>query len=198
MAYILSLISNTANTTLAPIRVIKDKLYDTFLGEHNNNDLCAMERLHPKNSFTDEYSMYLSDPHEIHPGLFLGSAHNAASYVTLLKYNIKYIINVTAEISDYYPSSFTYYRISIRDNNTDSIKDYFEESFDVISYYLNKNDGNVLIHCYMGASRSATIAANYISKTTNIDINIVLADMKKIRPTINPTIKFVRDLNNDQ
>jgi hypothetical protein len=194
MAYIYSILEKTTNATLAPMRVMKDKIYDAVLGKYNQRELNTMERLYPKN-IVDEYTVCFGDPHEVYPRLFLGSAYNAASYETLVKYNIKYIINVTVEISNYYPLLFTYHQISIRDNNTDSIQHHFNDSYEVINNFLEANNGNVLVHCYMGASRSATIVANYISKKTKRDIGIILNELKQQRPIVNPTIKFVSELN---
>jgi protein-tyrosine phosphatase len=108
--------------------------------------------------------------------------------------NIKYIVNVSAEISNYYPDHFTYYQIPIRDNNAESIRPHFQESFEKIDSFLEKNDGNVFVHCFMGASRSATIVANYISRKTNDDITTILVNLKKQRPVVNLTNQFVSDL----
>lgn len=194
MTYLYSFLEKTTNNILAPLKVAKDKIYDAVLGDYNKNEFNAMERMYPKSTF-EEYTVSLGDPHEVYPRLYLGSAYNAASYETLKKYKIKYIINVTAEISNYYPSSFTYYNIKIRDNNTDSISNYLDDSYDVIANFLNMNDGNVLVHCYMGASRSATIVANYISRKTTTDIYIVLKNLKEVRSIINPTTKFASELS---
>ena len=40
-----------------------------------------------------------------------GSAYNAASYYDLKEKNIKMILNVTSEISEYYPDDFEYHNI---------------------------------------------------------------------------------------
>jgi protein-tyrosine phosphatase len=115
----------------------------------------------------------------------------------LKKNNIKYIINVSCEISNYYPNELQYYRISIRDNNSESIKTYFQNSRKIIDNFLKLNDGNILVHCYMGASRSATIVADFISYKTKKDITEVLKTMTEKRPIINLTEKFTRDLIDD-
>jgi len=194
MTYLYSFLERTTNNVFAPMRVAKDKIYDAVLGDYNRNEFNTMERMYPKNTM-EEYTVSFGDPHEVYPRLYLGSAYNAASYETLTKYNIKYIINVTTEISNYYPSLFTYYNIKIRDNNTDSISHHLSDSYDVIANYLSMNDGNVFVHCYMGASRSATIVANYISQKTQTDIHIVLKNLKEKRSIINPTTKFASELN---
>ena len=46
--------------------------------------------------------------------------------------NIKVIINVTTEISEYYPDEFIYLRYKLYDNNKHSIKHYLEQSYEDI------------------------------------------------------------------
>jgi hypothetical protein len=188
-----SIIESTINKILVPIRVFKDKIYNV-INKDSNNNMKKIERIFPKNNIT-EYYTFFGPPTEIFPRIFLGSAYNAASYDILISNNIKFIINVTDEITNYYPDHFVYYNIKIADNNNDSIYQYLEESFKLINDFLELNDGNILIHCFMGASRSASIAANYISKQTNTDITDVINDMKYKRDVVNPTQQFFTDLH---
>lgn len=154
-----------------------------------------MERLHPQANMLTGYTHFFSLPTQVHNGLYLGSAYNASCWYTLEQLNIKYIVNVTAEISNYYEKSgITYYRIPIRDDNNESIQSYFEESYKKIEEFLNKKDGNILVHCYMGASRSATIVAKFIAKKEGSDITDVLENLIERRPIVNPTKQFVKDL----
>lgn len=188
---IFSTIERTTNTILAPVKVIKDKVYDVLTCDDKKTK--DIQRMYPKSTIT-EYISFVSNPTEVYPRLFLGSACNAASFHTLVDLKIKYIINVSVEISNYYPKYFTYYQIPIRDDNTESIRQYFTSSAEKIDSFLSNNDGNILIHCYMGASRSATIMANYISIKTNDDITTILDNLKQQRPVVNLTQQFVSDL----
>jgi len=161
----------------------------------NQPETKKMMRLYPPTNMLFGYAYFFSSPTKVHDGLYLGSAYNASCWYTLEKLNIKYVVNVTAEISNYYESSgIIYYRIPIRDDNNESIQSYFDESCNKIEEFLSKKDGNVLVHCYMGASRSATIVARYIAKKKEIDIVDVLANLTKIRPIVNPTHQFMLDL----
>lgn len=161
----------------------------------------------PKNIFED-YVYFCSNPTKVYSiknnkhsdtvknvcCIYLGSAYNAACYYTLKEYNIKYIINVTEEISNYYENNITYHRIPIRDDNCQSIKPYLQESYEIIKKFLAEEKGNILIHCYMGKSRSATVVANFISKETGNNVTEVLNNLMLIRPIVNPTEKFASDL----
>lgn len=156
-----------------------------------------MERLYPTTGFFTSYMHFFSDPTHVYTGLYLGSAYNAACWYTLEKFGIKYIINVTTEIDNYHEQyGITYFKIPIRDDNNESIQIYLEESYNKIDEFLNKKNGNVLVHCYMGASRSATIVANYIAKKSDTDVTDVITNLIERRPVVNPTQQLVADLIN--
>jgi len=190
MSKIYNSIKNIANCILAPIRVFNDKIYDYIYLQSTKNEI---HRMYSTNVFT-EYFTFFCKPHEIYPRIFLGSACNAASYKILKDHNIKFIINVSAEISNYYPKDFEYYQILIRDDNNESIHKYFDITYDVIENFINTKEGNILIHCFMGASRSATIVANYVSKKTGNNITQIIDDMKNKRNVVNPTYQYLNDL----
>lgn len=199
---LVSFIERAANTVLAPVRVAKDKIYDAFTYDEKTNagdvdsrstEIKEIQRMYPKNVIA-EYVSFFGSPQEVYPRIFLGSSFNADLFYQLKDLNVKYIVNVSVEMSNCYPDHFTYYQIPIRDNNAESIRPYFQESFEKIESFLEKNDGNVFVHCYMGASRSATIVANYISRKTNDDITTILVNLKKQRPVVNLTNQFVSDL----
>lgn len=195
MNYIYGLIE-LPNALIAPIRVISDKIYDyTFINSTIENEK-EMERLYQKNILLDTITPFIT-PTEVYPRIYLGSAVKAASYYTMKSLGIKYIINVSVEMSNYYPDYFTYYQIPIRDNNNESIKKYLNESYNKINEFLDKNDGNIFVHCHMGASRSVTIVTNFICKKTDRNMYEVFNEIKQMRPNINPTIMFVNDLKQE-
>ncbi len=164
-------------------------------GLDSQNISKKMERLYPPTGFIASYVHFFSDPTEVHSGLYLGSAYNAACWYTLENFGIKYIVNVTAEIDNFHEQyGITYYKIPIKDDNNESIKDYLKESYDKIDEFISKKDGNVLVHCYMGASRSATIVANYIANKTDTDVTDVISNLIERRPIVNPTQQLVADL----
>ena len=192
--YLASFLTWAKDTVSAPYRVIVDKAYDGYYNGISDDN--QIQRVFPKSTTTESLLSYFSHPTEIYKRIYLGSAINAASEETLKQLNIKFIVNVTEEISNYHPNSFTYYNIKIRDDNKQSIKKHFLESFNKIEEFLNNNpDGNILVHCFKGASRSATIVINYVSKKEGIDVTQVLSDIKKKRPIVNITSKYLEDLN---
>ena len=114
--------------------------------------------------------------------------------------DIKVILNVTKEISEYYPEEFVYFHYDIYDNNIESIGDYLEKAYQDIKKYQAEYNGNILIHCYMGASRSATILLYYLMKEMKNDEGLpithrdALEHLRSKRPVVNPTHRFTKDL----
>ena len=173
--------------------IIKIELYEN---ENKGNNT----RIYPVSSLYDEYSTFYGGPTHIIDGLYLGSAFNAASYDTLKNLNIKVIINATSEISNYYPDDFIYLRYSLYDNNKTRIINYLENSFNDIQHHQKNTPGNILIHCFMGASRSASIIIYYLMKTqknkdgTPMNFDDAFKFIRNMRCIVNPTFRLTKDL----
>ncbi len=177
---------------------IKD--YDGVLKIELYQDEDKSTRIYPPVGYYTEYSSFWSEPTHVVDNIYLGSAYNAASYKTLKNRNIKVIMNATTEISDYYPDDFTYLRYKLYDNNKHSIKKYLEKSYDDIKYHQEHTPGNILVHCFMGASRSASIVIYYLMRTqkkpdnTYFTFDDAIAFLKEKRIVVNPTFRLTKDL----
>lgn len=103
---------------------------------------------------------------EIENRLFLGNRHDAIN-VSLLK-KIHVIINVTKDI-DFIDSTKINIRVPINDPGLKFTKDkrYFLNNLDnilkTIKQYISENK-NILIHCYAGKQRSASLMLIYLTK----------------------------------
>lgn len=197
------------------LRVLYDKLTDYFApdpepGDSDSEDLLInygdlintesyqdeseTSRLYKPSGPYLEYSTFFRYPTHIIDNIYLGSAFNAASYETLRDLNIKIIINATAEISEYYPQEFTYIRYKLYDNNKNSVKKYLEDAYNNIKYHQENTKGNILIHCFMGASRSASLVIYYLIKTKSYSFDEALNFVKNKRAIVNPTFRLTKDL----
>jgi hypothetical protein len=143
-----------------------------------------------------KYKYFFSNATEIVTSLFLGSSFNAYDIYFLRRKRINVIINITDEINNFYETdnSLTYYRFPIRDNNLDEINTILNESYNIIDHHL-KNGDKVLVHCYMGASRSASVVIYYMMKKYKISYKKALEIVKTLRPVVNLTEKFHNTLN---
>jgi len=148
-------------------------------------------------------------PTNIIDNIYLGNGYNASNYSVIRDYNIKYIVNVTKEIPNYYeynivsttntsciPSNLDikYFTIPILDNDEGHISVHISNVLDFIEEAQSKNDGNILIHCYMGSSRSASIVLAYLIYKYNFTLKNALKYIKKKRDIVNININFINDI----
>ena len=186
----------------APIKVLYNKSHSyikNYFYNKNYDQNIEIERYYDR---IDTYSQVLSFfkcPTYIIDNIYVGNARNAASKSILTENNIKMIVNVTEDIPIFYPDIYTYHQIKIEDNNKDSIKNFLEKSYTEIKEFQEKSNENILIHCFMGASRSVSILIYYILKEKKIkgeiiDIDETIKFIKDKRSIINPTLKLISDI----
>ena len=186
------------NYIYGSIYILGKKLYDYLVSVpiiHNTNQL--IKRTEAGLPWYSKYKYFFSDANQIITNLFLGSSFNAYDIYFLNRKRINVILNITDEISNFYEtdSQFTYYRFPIRDNNSDEITSILNESYNVIEHHISRGD-RILVHCYMGASRSASVVIHYIMKKYKIPYWKAVRTIKIQRPVINLTEKFDNTLNN--
>lgn len=211
------IINKAMDSIAANSRVLFDKVTDyigyygrgKFLNAKDQSDLSNEEILN-KRIFTpvgkmNECRGYYKEPTHIVDNIYLGSGYNAASYNCLNSYNIKCVVNMAHELRNYH-QNVEYYKKGVYDDNKDKLNsDDFE---DVYNYIVNMRDkltnedgtynGNILIHCFMGASRSAIIMAYYLVKNSElndeeIEIEQAIEYIKSKRDHVNPTYRLLKD-----
>lgn len=217
------------NHLTSTIRVLYDKLYQFTTQEYenssdlNNNSFTVIDdcpnnkyqseidtdRLFPEDYIFKDYKVAMGEPTHIIDNLYLGSSFNAGNYHTLKKFNIKIIINVTSEIRNYFENcnEFKYHKFDILDDNKSSMVLHLNKTYDIIKKSQDNQDGNILIHCFMGKSRSLAIVLYYLLKTHKKDngdymtFDEALDFIKEKRTIVNPTHRLAKDIllntNND-
>ncbi|RIB30610.1 protein-tyrosine phosphatase-like protein [Gigaspora rosea] len=125
-------------------------------------------------------NMYAS---EIFPRLYVGSTLAASDRAWLMDHNITHILSVTDHPPQQFLESYKYKTIPIRDNDSTNIMEHFDTTYEFI-YHALKENGNVLVHCQRGISRSATIAIAYIMKNSQIVSAAAYHFVKSKRPII--------------
>lgn len=174
--------------------------YNQFLRIDKYANEKDSRRILPEVGLYTEFSFFFSSPTPIVDNIYLGSAFNAASYDTLIEYNISVIINVTKEISNYFPDDFNYIKYDLYDNNEHSILEYLNDAYKKIKHHQHNTTGNILVHCYMGRSRSASVVIYYLMRSCYNDkgelysFDEALEYVKNKRPIVNPTFRFTKDL----
>ena len=131
---------------------------------------------------------------EIINRIYIGSYLNANNFEELEKNNIKYILNCAIECKNIYEDKIKYLKLDIKDQNNFPIQDYFEKGNQFIRESLNNNDGNILIHCKEGKSRSITLLMAYLIKYQNENTNSAYKIIKAKRQSAMPNLGFMYKL----
>ena len=72
----------------------------------------------------------------------------------------------------WWSNEIIYKKYGLYDNNKQPIAHYLEQTYqDIITFQNEHPNKNILIHCFMGASRSASILTHYIYKRYKLNIN---------------------------
>lgn len=190
---------------IAPFKIAYDRIHHFLFINDNTSEnsdrelyITEEERLFKQMGMLKRTFIFFDEPTHIIDGIYLGSAYNAAKQGNIDKYNFGMIINVTRELSKYCnDENVIYHNFPIYDNNKDSITDYLDESYDKINTFL-KDDNNkkILIHCFMGASRSASVMIHYLMKKYSMTFEAAIKFVRSKRQTVNLTKKLANDLKN--
>lgn len=175
--------------------MLKDKIVNTLYHKKLQNE--SVERMEPsQTTLVGNLIKLCREPTLVMDRIFLGNAYNASNFVSLVENHIGLIINITFEIPNYFEDDFEYHSIRIDDVNGASILPYFDTVNTIISTYLENNPSkNVLIHCFMGSSRSASLAAVYYSYVNNSSIDDAIQHMKTKRDIVNINTSFVAEMH---
>ena len=139
-------------------------------------------------------SQYYSNATEILPGLWLGDLKASLDTGFLGDKQIQCIINCT----DRYPFSDIplikiKHRVPIKDNleieEVAKLYHCLDELADLIKQHLPNH--NILIHCYAGKQRSASILIAFLMKYGQLDLSSATLAIKSKRPDVfEPSFNF--------
>ncbi|KAM7485642.1 hypothetical protein LguiA_001651 [Lonicera macranthoides] len=136
-----------------------------------------------------------SVPSKIEEGLYLGSIGAANNKTGLKSLNVTHILTVANSLSPPHPNDFTYKIVGVPDREDINISQHFDECFDFIDDARRKG-GGVLVHCFVGRSRSVTIVVAYLMKKHGMTLSAALEHVKSKRPIAAPNTGFMLQLLN--
>ncbi|XP_022738860.1 dual specificity protein phosphatase PHS1-like [Durio zibethinus] len=143
-------------------------------------------------------------PSLITRSLFIGGALAARSVFTLQHLGITHILclcsNEIGQSDSQYPDLFEYKNFSICDNEDSNISSIFEEACDFIDH-VEQIGGRVLVHCFEGKSRSATVVIAYLMLRKNLTLLEAWNALKRVHRRAQPNDGFARillDLDREQ
>ncbi|KAL0415546.1 UNVERIFIED_CONTAM: Dual specificity protein phosphatase PHS1 [Sesamum latifolium] len=136
-------------------------------------------------------------PSPISGGLFIGGALAARSVYTLQLLGITHILclcsNEIGQEDSQFPELFEYKNFSICDNEDTNISEIFQEAHDFINQ-VEQIGGKVLVHCFEGKSRSATLVLAYLMLRKNFTLLEAWNALKQAHRRAQPNDGFARIL----
>ncbi|KAG8052093.1 hypothetical protein GUJ93_ZPchr0001g32808 [Zizania palustris] len=129
--------------------------------------------------------------------LFIGGALAARSMYTLQHLGITHILclcsNEIGQSDSQFPDLFEYKNFSISDDDDANISDLFEEA-SVFIDHVDHVGGKVLVHCFEGKSRSATIVLSYLMLRKGFTLVKAWNLLKKVHRRAQPNDGFAKAL----
>ncbi|XP_076232974.1 dual specificity protein phosphatase MPK-4 [Calliopsis andreniformis] len=134
---------------------------------------------------------------EIVPGLFLGNLTAATDLEWLKETKINYILTVDScplprKIQELLPYLIIKY-IQVTDMPREDLLTHFGDSYEFINHALESND-KILVHCYFGVSRSATLVIAYLMKKYGKSFSDTFEMVKEKRRFVGPNAGFLAQL----
>ncbi|XP_043706125.1 dual specificity protein phosphatase PHS1-like [Telopea speciosissima] len=186
------------------VKLCQDNNFNTgfFEGSDTNSVVDAYE-LKVRLDHILERIMMISDasntekPSLITCNLFIGGALAARSAYTLQHLGITHILclcsNEIGQSDSQYHDLFKYKNFSISDNDDTNISSIFEEASHFIDH-VEQSGGRVLVHCFEGKSRSATVVLAYLMLKKNFTLLEAWNLLKKAHRRAQPNDGFAKML----
>ncbi|KAL1211807.1 Dual specificity protein phosphatase 1B [Cardamine amara subsp. amara] len=129
----------------------------------------------------------------IQQGLFIGSVAEATNKDLLKSSNVTHILTVAVALAPPYPLDFVYKVIEVVDRSETDLTVYFDECYSFIDEAI-QSGGAVLVHCFMGMSRSVTIVVAYLMKKHGMSFSKAMELVRSRRPQALPNFGFISQL----
>lgn len=139
---------------------------------------------------------------EVYPNLYLGEESIAKSRSGLKNLGVTHILNASQGKDDgyhvhtnhvmYRPVNIEYLGIEATDISSFNLSKYFDKCNDFIDNAL-QNGGKVMVHCKVGASRSATIALAFLMMRRHFRLPDAIRSVRRERE-ICPNDGFLQQL----
>ena len=131
--------------------------------------------------------LIISDMDYICDNIYLGDTTASKNESYLQQNNIT---NCADEIKSNY-TTIKFLKLNLYDMSNENLFPQFEFAYK----FIKKNsDNNILIHCFMGRSRSASLVIFYLMKEKGWDYNTCINFIKLKRPSVNPNNAYVIQL----
>jgi len=127
--------------------------------------------------------------------VYIGSIGAALSKPILDRLGVTSVLCCAAGIIPPFPEAFEYKLIDVRDTPGHAVllASHFEEC---AAWMRTKREGNILVHCFKGKSRSATLCAAHLMINCGMSLRLALLHLRTARGgrSIEPNIGFMLEL----
>jgi len=125
--------------------------------------------------------------------IFIGSFESALSRDLLMQNNIKFVLNVTQYYNNNKYKNINYYQVCLLDELSEDLLYSFNKTIPYLEYAL-ENNGNILVHCRSGISRSSSTVIGFLMYKLNLTYEESLNLVRKSRSIICPNKYFEKQL----
>ncbi|XP_022219904.2 uncharacterized protein LOC111072373 isoform X2 [Drosophila obscura] len=126
------------------------------------------------------------------PGLYVGNYRDSKDHAQLERFQISHIVAIHDSPRRLLPDKH-YLCVMASDTPDQNLSQYFSVCNDFI-HAARLREGNVLIHCLAGMSRSVTVAVAYIMTATHLNWKEALKVVRAGRAVANPNTGFQNQL----
>jgi len=124
--------------------------------------------------------------------LYLGSEADARLLKHLEHLEVSHILNVSS-VKCFYPNRFEYLKLDLPDEKDTKISKYFDKTYEYIEKVARAKK-RVMVHCYQGVSRSATIVIAYLMRKKKWSLKESHNYLKNLRSIVQPNPGFWKQL----
>merc|ERR1719369_5433 len=141
------------------------------------------------------------DADEVYPHLYVGNGKSVKTMSYLKDLGITHVLNaaegdwvasVSVDQEEYKEHGVEYWGMKCNDLETVDISVYFQDTANFIDLALS-GGGKVLVNCFAGVSRSATIAVSYLIQKKGMTVEEALVTVKTNRD-VHPNKGFLSKL----
>lgn len=175
------------------LSLMKVKSYHWFQTFYEGKNTQVKRLRENEETVISHFQNLAKDPTHIIDNIYLGNSFNSSNILTLKKFGIEKIVNVTQEIPNSFEQEIEYLRIPVRDTRDNFIETYLETS---CNFIVKNKKHQVLVHCYMGSSRSAAVVVYYLIKHKKMDLDEAIKYVNDKRDLVNINENFVNEMRN--
>ncbi|KAE8601180.1 hypothetical protein XENTR_v10013569 [Xenopus tropicalis] len=128
------------------------------------------------------------------PGLYLGSASDAADLQRLQEAGITHVLTVDSEVPTGLDGFITKF-VHILDDASQDLLSCLPACTDFLKEALGKCGRSVLVHCHAGVSRSAAVIAAYLMHTSNLSLEDACSRLQALKSDIRMNEEFLGQLS---